>query len=163
MNIPKARYGKKGKEWRLNVFERDGYKCQHCGCDDICKLHAHHIIGWFENENLRLDINNGLTLCRSCHLRHHMTIKSNLIKAEYIPWNKGLKTGKGGTKKGSKFTEEHKDKLRKAKLGFIFTLEHKKKLKEAKTPENIEANKLRYKGKRWKIDPESGKRIWYDN
>lgn len=147
------RYRKEHIEWISKVLERDNNTCQWCHVKE--NLVAHHIIPWKERPDLSLDLNNGLTLCRACHMRHHKNKKGH----NQIPWNKGIKTGVGGPK-GRKFTEEHRLKLRIKKLDFIFTDEHRKKLRESKTPENIEKNKLRYKGRSWTIDPETGKRKW---
>ena len=147
------------KDWKENVYKKDGYECQHCQAKE--KLVAHHIIPWEEDESLRFEVSNGLTLCISCHRRHHGKIKCNIPKGQ-TAWNKGLKGISSGMPKGSKFTEEHKEKLRAAKIGFVFTDEHRRKLRESKSPENVEANKLRFKGRTWKMDQITGKRIWCD-
>lgn len=60
--------------WRKSVLERDSYTCQHCF--RVCKksekgLAAHHIKSYKDYIDLRYDINNGLTLCRECHMRVH--------------------------------------------------------------------------------------------
>lgn len=58
------------EEWRKSVFERDNYTCQKCnvrGGD----LEAHHINSYKEYPDLRLDINNGITLCKKCHKDEH--------------------------------------------------------------------------------------------
>jgi predicted phage replisome organizer len=57
------------KQWRKDVYERDGYKCQKCGT--MKELQAHHIEHWKNNKDLRYDVNNGITLCRRCHLEAH--------------------------------------------------------------------------------------------
>jgi len=65
----------KYKEWRKAVFERDDYTCQGCGSRNgngkAIKLHAHHILPFSENPDSRFDIDNGLTLCKSCHKGRH--------------------------------------------------------------------------------------------
>lgn len=54
------------KEWRTNVYKRDDYTCQCCGSRGG-KLNAHHLVPFYSCEELRYDINNGLTLCEKCH------------------------------------------------------------------------------------------------
>jgi hypothetical protein len=57
--------------WRRAVYERDNYTCQECGirpgCGKAVYLHAHHIKSFALHVELRLDINNGQTLCEHCH------------------------------------------------------------------------------------------------
>jgi len=60
--------------WRNSVLERDGYRCQLCGRQ--CKKHekglaAHHIQAWADTPNRRFEIDNGMTLCRGCHMKLH--------------------------------------------------------------------------------------------
>lgn len=61
-------YSPKYIEWREAVLIRDNYTCQTCGkvssSNDV-----HHIVPWKENAELRFEIDNGKTLCRSCHNR----------------------------------------------------------------------------------------------
>ena len=54
-------------EWRTQVFERDKYTCQTCGDDKGGNLVAHHLNGYNWDKKTRIDINNGITLCESCH------------------------------------------------------------------------------------------------
>ena len=57
--------------WRTVVFVRDNYTCQECGarCGDgsDVKLNAHHIKSFSKHPHLRLDVSNGITLCKPCH------------------------------------------------------------------------------------------------
>ncbi|MFC0903840.1 HNH endonuclease [Clostridium sp. MT-14] len=53
--------------WRRLVFERDNYTCQCCKNSLSNNLEAHHIENFSDHENLRFDINNGITLCKKCH------------------------------------------------------------------------------------------------
>lgn len=58
------------KLWRKSVLERDGYTCQ--VCEHVGgKLHVHHIQSFARHPELRFEIDNGVTLCISCHLLEH--------------------------------------------------------------------------------------------
>ena len=37
------------------------------GCKSKYKIQAHHIKKWSRAASLRYDIDNGITLCKSCH------------------------------------------------------------------------------------------------
>lgn len=62
----KIRNSEEYTEWRKSVFERDEYTCQECE-EKGGILHADHIKPFAYYPELRLDINNGRTLCLSCH------------------------------------------------------------------------------------------------
>jgi len=55
------------KEWRLNVYKRDNYKCRICNKDCSGRIIAHHILGWSQYPELRYEVNNGITLCQAHH------------------------------------------------------------------------------------------------
>ena len=67
----RARNSAEYQLWRHRVFERDDYRCRCCGRRSSkgspVILHAHHIENFAQNEELRYDIDNGITLCRECH------------------------------------------------------------------------------------------------
>ena len=56
--------------WREAVFARDNYTCQKCKEKGIY-LHSHHIQNFAEYPELRLAIDNGITLCKKCHWEFH--------------------------------------------------------------------------------------------
>ena len=81
------------KEWRDNVYKRDGYMCQSCGKTSDSDLQAHHIKSFskilmemlqefnqfspIEDKDTLVriainykpfwDVNNGVTVCKNCH------------------------------------------------------------------------------------------------
>lgn len=57
------------RQWREAVLERDGYQCQICGSGE--NLEAHHIKPFADFTDERLNVDNGVTLCRACHRRVH--------------------------------------------------------------------------------------------
>ena len=74
----------KYKDWRKKVFKRDKFTCQGCkiknhrGLGKSIKLEAHHIKSWKDFPELRFDINNGLTLCVSCHGKTRIRTKTKI-------------------------------------------------------------------------------------
>lgn len=62
----KARKSVAYAEWRKKVFERDDYTCKKCHTRGGT-LHADHIKSFAYHKDLRLDLNNGQTLCVDCH------------------------------------------------------------------------------------------------
>ena len=59
------------KRWKKEVKERDNYTCQKCK-QIGGELNSHHIELWSKNMEKRYDLDNGVTLCRSCHTKVHM-------------------------------------------------------------------------------------------
>ena len=64
------------KTWRLSVFARDNFTCVICNKVGG-KLNAHHILSWENYPNRRFDINNGITMCYSCHKEFH---RKNIVR-----------------------------------------------------------------------------------
>ena len=57
-------------EWRKKVFERDHYTCKACGRKGG-EINAHHIKHFAKFPELRLELSNGVTLCKKCHKKVH--------------------------------------------------------------------------------------------
>ena len=64
-----ARKTKDYRKWRSLVIKRDGGMCTKCPTDTT--LEAHHILSFKTHKSKRFDINNGVTLCKSCHIIEH--------------------------------------------------------------------------------------------
>jgi len=58
------------KNWRSAVFKRDNYTCKKCGQIGY-ELNAHHIYNYSDYIDLRVEVNNGITLCKKCHIQFH--------------------------------------------------------------------------------------------
>ena len=57
------------KQWRIEVYSRDSYKCKIANQDCNGRLEAHHILSFTSYPELRYSINNGITLCHAHHPR----------------------------------------------------------------------------------------------
>ena len=69
INRPSHHYGISEEDyniWRHLIYERDKYTCQICG-KNHCKIHAHHIRKKSLYPELILKIDNGITMCKTCH------------------------------------------------------------------------------------------------
>ena len=62
--------------WQQAVKERDNFACQHCSTTK--QLHAHHVKPKAAFPDLALDIGNGITLCKACHLNEHRRMKAEV-------------------------------------------------------------------------------------
>jgi hypothetical protein len=78
--------GKEYKQWRLDVYKKDGYICQLCKKTGK-KLHAHHLQPYAEYPHLRTCIENGITLCKECHRIVHFKINPmrNMAMVRAVP------------------------------------------------------------------------------
>jgi len=57
-------------KWRNSIHKRDKFTCMVCGKMGGY-LHVHHIYNYADYKNLRLDIDNGITMCKKCHREFH--------------------------------------------------------------------------------------------
>ena len=69
--------------WRNSIFARDGFICQHCKIKGLY-LQAHHIKPFALFPELRFAIDNGITLCKECHKKHHKLFGKLKIKMSRI-------------------------------------------------------------------------------
>ena len=63
----RIRHGLEYRLWRERVFERDNYTCVFCGDNRGHNLEADHIKPFSVYPELRFDVDNGRTLCNTCH------------------------------------------------------------------------------------------------
>jgi len=73
-NQERERHKREAGLWRISVYSRDNYTCQKCG-QRGGRLHAHHIFNFATHIDLRFAIDNGITLCRDCHIEFHKQYK----------------------------------------------------------------------------------------
>ena len=84
-------HSKEYQEWRNKVFQRDNFTCQICGTRGG-KLEAHHLLRFVDYPKLRLEISNGITLCKKCHRKLHRTKKvKKIIKKQNYDTKKSNK------------------------------------------------------------------------
>lgn len=68
----KIRSSSEYRAWRNEVLERDAYTCVLCGRDETnSELNVHHIKPFSLYPELRFEVNNGLALCKECHINVH--------------------------------------------------------------------------------------------
>lgn len=66
-----SRLTREYKQWRYDVYCRDNFTCQLCGDDRGGNLNAHHIYSYAKHPDLRLCLDNGITICLRCHDELH--------------------------------------------------------------------------------------------
>lgn len=76
------------EEWRKEVYKRDGWKCKICKTGGK-QIIAHHVRTYKHFLNDRFKVENGLTLCRACHIKLHTIHKDvidfTVILRDYMP------------------------------------------------------------------------------
>jgi len=70
------------KKWRAACLERDGHMCKTCESQE--NLIIHHIKNWETHPELRLDVENGITLCQRCHVKCHWLIKDLEVSCQAL-------------------------------------------------------------------------------
>lgn len=81
-------------KWRRQVFEKDNYTCEACG-QHGGTLNAHHLDGWSWCKDKRFDIDNGITLCKECHIDFHkMYGKTHNTKEQFEEYLNKIKNNK---------------------------------------------------------------------
>ncbi|SER87498.1 HNH endonuclease [Psychrobacillus sp. OK032] len=71
------------KPFREGVFERDDYTCQCCNVRGA-EINAHHILNFADNPECRTDVDNGITLCKMCHVDFHKQYGKRNTNAEQL-------------------------------------------------------------------------------
>ena len=79
--------------WRRDVYKRDNYTCQCCGTKSglgkAVVLNAHHLNGYHWDKENRINIDNGITICKSCHDKFHKIYKNKYnTKEQYEEYKK---------------------------------------------------------------------------
>ena len=146
--------GRKLLAWSKHVIARDAYTCQFCLTQkDVI---AHHVHPKEIYPDLSLVMENGLTLCRSCHSQYHNPPEKHLGKK----LSEAAKKKVGDAARGRKDSPETKARKtlaqigNKHSLGYKQTEGHKRKLSEVqkgrkKTKEHLAKIGLAMKGKPW--------------
>lgn len=66
--------------WLEACMKRDDYTCLVCLSRGV-RLEIHHIKTWSEYPELRYEVSNGITLCKSCH---RMTFKKETLTEAFF-------------------------------------------------------------------------------
>jgi hypothetical protein len=64
------RNSKEYRQWRIEILKRDNFTCTICFIRGG-KLHADHILSFSKYPELRFKLENGRTVCLSCHEKIH--------------------------------------------------------------------------------------------
>jgi 5-methylcytosine-specific restriction endonuclease McrA len=64
-----SRWGVDYAEWHNECLRRDWYHCQICESKE--RLEVHHVKAYKDYPQERLNLDNGITLCKKCHLEVH--------------------------------------------------------------------------------------------
>jgi 5-methylcytosine-specific restriction endonuclease McrA len=70
------------KDWSIKVRGRDGFTCLNCGSKKY--THAHHMVSKYYIPEYTLFLDNGITLCKSCHTGPQGVHGSKKPKSSFI-------------------------------------------------------------------------------
>jgi hypothetical protein len=73
-------------EWRKNVYAKFNWKCVVCGNKGgrgEYKLNAHHLESYQYNKELRCNVNNGVSICKKCHVDFHKKYSKVTTKKDF--------------------------------------------------------------------------------
>lgn len=65
-----SRQDRETYEWRQDIYKLFSHACFNCGATR-CMVIAHHIFNWNDHPKLRHFRENGVCLCRPCHINFH--------------------------------------------------------------------------------------------
>ena len=57
------------RKWAKLIKQQSNFVCECCGSEE--KLEAHHFFSFKYYVSLRLDLKNGICLCKKCHQEYH--------------------------------------------------------------------------------------------
>lgn len=69
---PFSRNDSRVRTWTKQIVSKG--KCEKCGATE--NLEVHHIIKWADYPKGRVDLKNGMCLCRKCHTEEHKNDQS---------------------------------------------------------------------------------------
>jgi len=76
----------KNMRWRKAVIKKYNSSCAICG-EKLTSMYVHHLNGYTACPAERFDINNGVCLCESCHMKFHKAYGyGNNTKDQFIEW-----------------------------------------------------------------------------
>ncbi len=90
--MQKIRNSTEYQEWRMNVFKRDWFTCQLCNqkSGKEIKLVAHHLDSFSGHPQKRTSLENGVCLCRKCHINFHHLFGNVTNKKQFQQYKKTI-------------------------------------------------------------------------
>ena len=80
---------KEHRQWSKNILERDRYVCDNCGSSSGAK-YAHHLDAYQGNPEKRYALDNGVTLCKRCHIGFHVAYGQKCTAQDYADFKKAF-------------------------------------------------------------------------